>query len=62
MRSFASEGRFITVPRTRGVSTTDIIGRMLLFAKPDHQQFTSSTSLSLGSNGSKNKMAVASKS
>jgi ethanolamine-phosphate cytidylyltransferase len=29
-------GRFKTVPRTRGVSTTDLVGRMLLMTKQHH--------------------------
>ncbi len=31
-------GKFVMVPRTRGISTTDIVGRMLLFAKEHHQK------------------------
>jgi len=31
-------GRFRTVPRTPGVSTTDLVGRMLLMTKTHHQQ------------------------
>lgn len=36
-------GMFRTVPRTHGVSTTDLVGRMLLMTKTHHQ--SSDTSL-----------------
>jgi len=32
-------GRFRTVPRTEGVSTTQLVGRMLLFSKEHHQGY-----------------------
>ena len=31
-------GMFQTVPRTQGVSTTDLVGRMLLMTKTHHQK------------------------
>lgn len=33
-------GRFITIPRTDGVSTTDIVGRLLVSTKDHHQKGT----------------------
>jgi len=30
-------GRFFTIPRTEGISTTDIVGRLLLLTKDHHQ-------------------------
>eukprot|EP01047_Picozoa_sp_COSAG01_P011052 COSAG01_NODE_480_length_16473_cov_655.154208_4_plen_127_part_00 len=33
-----SRGRYCTIPRTEGVSTTDIVGRMLLFSREHHQK------------------------
>jgi ethanolamine-phosphate cytidylyltransferase len=32
-------GKFRTIPRTEGVSTTDIVGRMLLMTKEHHHHF-----------------------
>eukprot|EP01046_Picozoa_sp_COSAG06_P010285 COSAG06_NODE_560_length_14294_cov_16.177739_5_plen_110_part_00 len=31
-------GKYKTIPRTEGVSTTDIVGRMLLFSKEHHDK------------------------
>ena len=36
-------GRFRTVPRTQGVSSTDLVGRMLLMTKEHHQPSTSAS-------------------
>merc|ERR1740123_1431132 len=30
-------GRFFTIPRTEGISTTDIVGRLLLLTKDHHE-------------------------
>jgi ethanolamine-phosphate cytidylyltransferase len=47
-------GRFKTVPRTRGVSTTDLVGRMLLMTKEHHETSIDTASLGTMSEG-KNK-------
>jgi ethanolamine-phosphate cytidylyltransferase len=31
-------GKYKTIPRTEGVSTTDIVGRMLLFSREHHEK------------------------
>jgi len=46
-----SVGRFKTVPRTRGVSTTDLVGRMLLLTKEHHCHQIDSQSLDTMSEG-----------
>ena len=35
-----SLGKFRTIPRTEGVSTTDILGRILLLIEGQHQKFS----------------------
>ena len=39
-------GKYRTIPRTEGVSTTDIVGRMLLFSREHHQKRADGTSAS----------------
>jgi ethanolamine-phosphate cytidylyltransferase len=41
-------GKFRSIPRTEGVSTTDIVGRMLLLTKEHHYQGTDDASYLLG--------------
>jgi len=43
-------GRFRTVQRTVGVSTTDLVGRMLLMTKAHHQHFDDKSALSFPQN------------
>jgi ethanolamine-phosphate cytidylyltransferase len=43
-------GKFRTIPRTEGVSTTDIVGRMLLMTK-EHHHFETQQSSSDAANG-----------
>ena len=43
--SAKSRGKYQSIPRTEGVSTTDIVGRMLLMTK-DHHKVRRSESLS----------------
>ncbi len=42
-------GKFRTIPRTEGVSTTDIVGRMLLLTKEHHMTGKSESEIVLGS-------------
>ena len=34
--SAQKSGKYLTIPRTEGISTTDIVGRMLLMTKSHH--------------------------
>lgn len=45
-KSVREMGRFLEVSRTRGISTTDIVGRMLLFAREHHDRSVFSTAFS----------------
>ena len=45
-------GKYMTIPRTEGISTTDIVGRMLLMTKSHHQSNDWDDNASLASTGS----------
>ena len=51
-------GMFRTVPRTQGVSTTDLVGRMLLMTKTHHSDASLFSSVSKIFNFMKNKNLI----
>jgi ethanolamine-phosphate cytidylyltransferase len=52
-------GKFRTIPRTEGVSTTDIVGRMLLMTKEHHHLDVADGSSSTSASGGSGAMTAA---